>query len=96
MTTTSKAKIEKAERLAKISAKRKALADEEKELKGYFKEVIGGSGALQAGDILVVVSDKKRSSLDRKALEAQFGKDVIAEYLKVTEYLQVEAKVVGS
>lgn len=75
--------IEKAMRLLELREAIKSLEQEEKELSDFFKS--SGSVGLFGG-VLVELSSAKRESLDRKSLENEIGKEVVAKFSKVCEY----------
>lgn len=82
-----------AKELAKLIEQRKANEKREKELKAYFIEKNGGAaGFIRAGDLMICIVEGETSSLDRKSLEATFGADKIAPFVKVTPYLKTEVK----
>ena len=91
-TTVQKETIEKAKRLAVLIESRKTAEKEEKELKEFFKQTIGADGSLQVGDWLVIVSEKSRTDLDKKALVVEYG-DKIKAFEKTTTYSMVEVKI---
>jgi hypothetical protein len=51
-------------------------------------------GFIQAGSILAVFNNKKRTSLDRKALEQKLG-DELKNFEVITEYIQIDLKKVA-
>ncbi len=85
--------IDQAIELSHIIAERKIIEKRESELKDLFKGLADGDSAIKCGDVLIVFSQCERESLDRKALEAHFGKEAVAEFVKVTEYVKTEVKV---
>lgn len=91
-TTQSKEKIEKAQELLSLIEKRKEIEDREADLKNYFKHEIGAGGVLEAGNVIILIEKKERSSLDKKAMEIALGRDVVHKFEKVTEYQQVTVK----
>jgi len=78
--------------LSHIIAERRGMEKREKELKAYFKEKAGDDIAIKAGDILILLTEKSRESLDRKLLTADFGAEKLAPYIKTTSYVQVDVK----
>jgi hypothetical protein len=92
----SREKIVKANRLADIIRQRKALEKEEKELKKFWKQEIAevdkAHGSMAVGEVVISLTEKSRSGLDRASLEEKFGADVIAAFVKVTNYIQVDVK----
>lgn len=68
------------------------LQAQQKELR---EEIIGqmNESIKSQGDYVAVLTDAQRSSLDKKALIADHGKDFVEEYTKVTEYQKLEIKV---
>jgi predicted protein tyrosine phosphatase len=91
MKTQSKDKIEKADRLFAIIQMRLQLEKEEAELKDYFKAEIT-DGLLEAGDIVMTLETKTRTSLDKKSLEAEMGAEFVKQFEKVSEYQQLNVK----
>ena len=83
--------IAKAKELLTAIKTRRELEKKEMELKEFFKSK-RTDNYIDADGILISFSDKKRTSLDRKALEAKFGKDVIAQFETTTEYTQIDVK----
>jgi hypothetical protein len=91
MKTKSQELITKAKDLLNTIRTRRELEKKESELKEFFKTK-NTDGFIDADGVLVTFTDKKRTSLDRKALEAKFGKDVIAQFEVTTEYTQIDVK----
>jgi len=91
MKTKSQDLITKAKELLATIRTRRELEKKETELKDFFKEK-NTDGFIDAGGVLVTFTNKTRTSLDRKALEAHFGKDVIARFENSTPYCQVDVK----
>lgn len=91
--TTNKDVLEKAIRLMQVIDRRKAFEKEEKELKDFFKTHLeeAQESSLLAGKILILISEKERTSLDRDALTKVMGED-IRKFEKVTTYKQVDIK----
>ena len=81
--------------LLKAIEQRKQFERRESELKDYFKTKMGNMNldTISVGGILVSLVEKSRSGLDRKALVAAFGEDVINQYEKQTQYTQVDVKL---
>lgn len=91
MKTKSQELITKAKELLATIRTRRDLEKKESELKEFFKSK-NTDGHIDADGVLVVFTQKTRKALDRKALEAKFGKDVIAQFETTTEYTQVDVK----
>lgn len=91
-TIRSKDDIEKAARLFEIIEKRREFEAEEKALKEHFKAM--GEVAIKANDILITLTDKERTNLDRKSLAAFLGIDKLSEFENTTHYMQVDVKKV--
>ena len=83
-----------AQELNQIIQDRKALEKREDQLKQFFKTRMSamGTDTLSVGGILVSMVAKSRSSLDAKALTVALGEEKIAEFQKVTEYIQIDVK----
>lgn len=83
-----------AKELNQVIQDRRALEKREAELKDFFKTRMSamGTDTLSVGGILVSMVSKARSGLDAKALTVALGEDKIAEFQKVTEYVQVDVK----
>lgn len=80
------------DRLVEIIQERKQLEKEEKELKAMFKDNMEVGEVFETEFALLSLTTKTRENLDRKSLEEEFGKEEIAEFVKKTEYLQVDIK----
>jgi hypothetical protein len=82
-----------ASELSNVIAKRKEYEKRERELKDYFLNLADNkAGLLKIGEVLIVITDCERATLDRKALEAKYGADKIKAFDKVTTYLKTEVK----
>lgn len=90
MKTQNKDKIKKAKELMFLIEKRKEIEKEEQDLKNYFKDEIQ-SGVLEAGNIVIMVEEKQRVSLDKEALEIDLG-DKVKKYERITVFKQVNVK----
>jgi hypothetical protein len=91
MKTKSQELITKAKELLNAIRMRRELEKKETELKDFFKSK-NTDGFIDADGVLLTFTNKTRTGLDRKALEAKFGKDVIAQFETSTEYTQVDVK----
>lgn len=94
-TVRSKKMIEMVAELAEIVEQRRELAKKEKQLKAQLDVALENEEAMKAGQWLVTATEKTRSSLDRKALEAEYGADEITRFEKVTTYRQIDLKKVA-
>lgn len=76
---------------------RKQSEKRESALKDYFKTKLGNMNldTISFGGVLISLIGKSRSGLDRKALVAVFGEDTINQYEKVTQYTQVDVKIIN-
>jgi len=92
-TIRAKSDIQKAQELFDLIEARKEIEKKERELKDYFKAM--GEVAIKANDILITLTEKERTNLDKLALTAFLGPDKIHEFETVTEYVQVDVKKVG-
>ena len=91
----SQAKISRlVEAYNRVNLQYKELEAERKALSEQIKSV-AVDGVAESASHKILVSERGRSTLDRKALEATYGKDTIAEYAKHTSYtvLTVKEKV---
>lgn len=91
MKTKNKDKISKANELLKLVSSRKQNEKRESELKEYFKNEIK-DGVLECGNVTIIILDAKKSSLDRKGLEQEFGLEAVKAFEKITEYKKVEVR----
>lgn len=94
--TKSQAKIDKAKELEELVRMRKKFERAERELKDFFKNEIGDSGGIVAGDVVIVVAEKERRSVNKELLVLEHGKDFVKNYERVTQYKQLEIKKVKS
>ena len=92
-TIKAKSDILKAQELFNLIEARKEIEKKERELKDYFKAM--GEVAIKANDILITLTEKERTNLDKLALTAFLGPDKIHEFETVTEYVKVDVKRVG-
>jgi hypothetical protein len=82
----------KAMELATLIELRREAERREKELKDYFKELIGEAEAtVQIGAYILVLSECTRTDLDKKALMVAMG-DRIKDFEKQTSYTKLEVK----
>lgn len=96
MKTQSKQKIELAQELLSVIEQRKALEKRESELKTYFKDELGNKpDLLEAGNVVIMLIEKARTSLDKEGLTNKFGIAVISEFEKTTTYLETQVKKVS-
>lgn len=91
MKTTNCKKIHKAEELLEILKTIKQLKEREEELKTEFKNEMG-EGLLEAGNVIILIERKTRSSLDRDKLVQRYSEEWVQAYEKNTEYLQVNVR----
>lgn len=84
--------VDQAIELSHVIAERKALEKRETELKDLFKSLSDGEPCIKCGDVLIIFSLCEREVLDRKSLEAHFGQEAIANFIKVTQYTKTEVK----
>lgn len=94
MKTEKKETINIVTELAEVIEQRKLLEKKEAALKDQVKAVNPKDGFIQAGNVLVVFNNKKRTTLDRKALEEKLGSE-IEKFEIVTEYVQIDVKKVA-
>ena len=87
-----------ANELVEVIELRRQLERKEQELKNYFKTHLSNLNidTVTVGGVLISLVEKNRSSLDRKALDVAFGNEVISRYEKVTQYVQVDVKLIQS
>lgn len=80
--------------LHEIILERRSLDKRETELKGYFKTRLANLGinTVTIAGVLISLVDRERRDLDRKAIEAQFGPDLVKQFEKVTRFTQVDVK----
>lgn len=87
--TVKKELVKKANELKNVIDDRRELEKVEKKLKTFFKDLIGDDGAIQCGDILIMVENCQRSSLDQKALSEVVDLD---NYRTTTDYKKLNIK----
>jgi hypothetical protein len=83
-----------AQELLQVIELRKQLDKRESDLKELFKVKMGniGTDTLAIGGVVVSLIEKSRLNLDKKALVAAFGEEIVSQLEKVTEYTQVDVK----
>ena len=95
ITTKSDEKIKLAQELYELREKRKEIDEREKKLKKYFEEEIGKENGMSAGNILILASPGKSSSLDKDGLIREIGQETYDKYLKITEYVSLRLVKAG-
>lgn len=86
----AKEDLENALKLSQLIEQRKFLEKQETALKDYFKTKFEDN-ALMAGDILITMEEKSRTSLDRSKLTLALG-DKIKNFETTTTYRQIDVK----
>lgn len=83
-----------AKELIEVIEQRKRLDKRESDLKDLFKIKMTNQGinTLTLGNVLVSLVQKSRTALDKKALVTAYGEEVISQFEKATEYIQVDVK----
>lgn len=83
-----------AKELLEVIEQRKTLDKRESDLKDLFKTKLSGQGinTLSVGGILISLVSKERTNLDKKALVAAFGEEMVQGFEKVAKYVQVDVK----
>ncbi|MBL7672235.1 MAG: hypothetical protein JNM39_17280 [Bdellovibrionaceae bacterium] len=83
-----------AKELIEVIEQRKRLDKRESDLKDLFKVKMTNQGinTLTLGNVLVSLVQKSRTALDKKALVTAYGEEVVSQFEKVTEYVQVDIK----
>jgi hypothetical protein len=83
-----------AKELLEVIEQRKSLDKRESDLKDLFKTKLNSQGinTLSVGGILISLVSKERSNLDKKALVAAFGEEMIQGFEKIAKYTQVDVK----
>ena len=92
MKTTAKKIIETANEYFETKQQIKELEKTLKSLKSVLDKKLESDGVLEAGERVVIKSEMKRSSLDKKKLIEDFGEDEIKKYERVTKYYKLEVK----
>jgi len=85
----------KARELFNIIEKRKAAEKKEKALKEYFKSKCEGDQVIKIGAHIITLTDKERSSLDKKQLIADHGEEFVNDYEYITTYTVLDIKRVA-
>lgn len=86
ITTKSNENIKLAIELFELQESHRAIEKRLEELKSHFKTVIGNESGINAGNILILLDDCTRTSLDRKSLEKEIGSEVVKRHEKVTHF----------
>lgn len=90
--TVKKEILEKAIELMQIIDRRRELDKQEKAIKDFFKAYCEQEGetALLAGQILIIISEKERTTVDMEKMKAD-GIE-LKKYERVTKYKQMDVK----
>ena len=77
--------------------RRREIEKREDELKSYFKTKLGslGQDTASVGGILISLTSKSRTDIDKKAIAAQMGADWLKQFEKKTNYTQVDVKEIS-
>lgn len=86
MKTTKAGIIDMVAQLANIIEVRKAQEKVEKEIKAVLKDFMGDDAILEAGGYMVLIEARTRTDLDKKALLAEVGQEIITKCSKTLEY----------
>lgn len=90
MKTTSIEKTAKMKRFFELRKQEKELTAEISDLREYFKGIVT-DGLLEAGDLVLMIELRSRTSIDRDLLKQDIG-DAIKKYEKTTQYEQISIK----
>lgn len=90
-TSQSAANVEKALNLLKMIEQRKMIEKAEKELKDHFKDLLGEDSIIIVGEVVISLSERTRTDLDKKALAAELG-DKIKQFEKSSTYQVMDVK----
>lgn len=75
--------------------RRRELEKAEKELKKEMFNILGEDKALEAGNLLVIVSDCERTSLDLDKVKELLNEVEFESVKKVTQYQTLQVKQIG-
>ena len=81
---TNQTEINMARELAGLKSQIKTLEKRHDEIVSFFKTNYKGESLLKLDSFVVIMKDQERSTLDRKALEAQLGIDNVLPFVKTT------------
>ena len=91
MKTSNCKKVHMYEELLEIVENIRRLKAREEEIKTIAKNDIG-VGLLETDNVIVLIEERTRTSLDRAALEKHLGVEHVREFEKETTFLQVNVK----
>jgi hypothetical protein len=94
MKTTSQMKIQLVARLNEVIEMRRALDKEEAAIKSEIKAMMKDMNVLEAGPLMVVLSERTRKTLDVQMLAHDFGAEFFNKYERPTTYQVLEVKPV--
>ena len=77
--------------LKNVIDQRKKLEKEEKELKKQVYAILGEANSMHVGELLVIISDRQRESLDREKVKVLLG-EKFSEVVNTTKYKQLDIK----
>lgn len=84
--------IKYAAELFKLVQERKDLEKRESELKMYFKTKYPTENALKLADIVVNLTEKERTNIDKTAIQLFLGIDKFKSFEVVSTYVQVDVR----
>lgn len=84
-------KKELALKLLKLRNQKRKIEKEEREVKEEIMGFMKGN-VLTVGDVILLLSDKLRTTLNKAALLKDKGKDFVSQYESTTHYQVLEVK----
>lgn len=90
--STNPQEIQMARELKMIGEQLSILKKRDDEIKNYFKTNYASEGFIKLDNIMIVMSNRETSSLDRKALEAKLGIDNLLPFITKTPYISLSVK----
>jgi len=95
MKTSSSMKIQLVARLNEVIEMRRALEKEEAVLKSEIKGMMKEVSVLEAGDLMVLLSQRTRKDLDKQMLAHDFGAEFFNKYERASTYQILEIKPIS-
>jgi len=86
MITKSEEKITVIKNYYELKKQADAIAKQMKDYRLELFRIAGEDRAISGGGYTVTIDTRTRSSLDKKAIELQYGSEFIDSFSKVTEY----------
>lgn len=92
MKTQSADRIQLVAKFAEIRDIIKSLSKEQEEIRTQIKGLMGDDNLLEAGELIVLLSERSRKNLDVESIVADHGPEFLEDYYENISYQIMEVK----